>query len=242
MAGKILVYGATGGIGSETARRLKARGYDLHLAGRSAEKLDALAQELGASISVADLEKPESVAQVTAEAGPALNGLVYAVGTINLKPLNRLTAQDFERDFRLNAMGAALAAQAALPALKASEGSASILFFSTVAVAQGFASHASVSMAKGAVEGLTRALAAECAPKIRVNAIAPSLTRTPLAAGLFAQPAMAQALGQMHPLGRLGEAGDIAGLAAFLLSDEADWMTGQIIGVDGGRATLRTKG
>lgn len=242
MAGKILVYGATGGIGSETARRLKARGYELHLAGRSQEKLEQLADELGATSTVADLDEAGSIAAITAQAGPALAGLVYAVGTINLKPLARLTTADFERDFRLNAMGAALAVQAALPALKASEGTASVLLFSTVAVAQGFASHASVSMAKGAVEGLTRALAAEYAPKIRVNAVAPSLTRTPLAAGLTAQPAMAQALGQMHPLGRLGEASDIAGLAAFLLSGEADWITGQVIGVDGGRATLRTKG
>lgn len=242
MAGKILVYGATGGIGSETARRLKMRGHDLHLVGRSEEKLAAIAAELGATTTLADLDDADSFARITAEAGPHLSGLVYAVGTINLKPLNRLTPADFERDFRLNAMGAALAVQAALPALKASEGTASVLFFSTVAVAQGFASHATVSMAKGAVEGLTRALAAEYAPKIRVNAIAPSLTRTPLAAGLTAQPAMAQALGQMHPLGRLGEAGDIAALAAFLLSGEADWMTGQVIGVDGGRATLRTKG
>lgn len=242
MAGKILVYGATGGIGSETARRLKARGHDLHLVGRSEEKLGALAAELGATSTLADLDDADSFTKVAAEAGPDIAGLVYAVGTINLKPLNRLTSADFERDFRLNAMGAALAVQAALPALKAGEGTASVLFFSTVAVAQGFASHASVSMAKGAVEGLTRALAAEYAPKIRVNAIAPSLTRTPLAAGLTSQPAMAQALGQMHPLGRLGEASDIAGLAAFILSGEADWMTGQVIGVDGGRATLRTKG
>lgn len=242
MAGKILVYGATGGIGSQTARLLKTRGYDLHLAGRSSARLDALAAELGATTTAADLEDAGAVQQVTLDAGPVLCGLVYAVGTINLKPLARLTAADFERDFRLNALGAALAVQAALPALKACEGTASVLLFSTVAVAQGFASHASVSMAKGAVEGLTRALAAECAPKIRVNAIAPSLTRTPLAASLVAQPAMAQALGQLHPLGRLGEASDIAGLAAFLMSQEADWMTGQVIGVDGGRATLRTKG
>lgn len=242
MAGKILVYGATGGIGSQTARLLKTRGYDLHLAGRSSARLDALAAELGATTTAVDLEDAGAVQQVTLDAGPVLCGLVYAVGTINLKPLARLTAADFERDFRLNALGAALAVQAALPALKACEGTASVLLFSTVAVAQGFASHASVSMAKGAVEGLTRALAAECAPKIRVNAIAPSLTRTPLAASLVAQPAMAQALGQLHPLGRLGEASDIAGLAAFLMSQEADWMTGQVIGVDGGRATLRTKG
>ncbi|MBB4065357.1 SDR family NAD(P)-dependent oxidoreductase [Gellertiella hungarica] len=242
MTGKVLVYGGTGGIGSETARLLREKGYDLHIVGRSAEKVEALANELGASASIADLNDPGAFATVTAEAGPELAGLVYAVGTINPKPLARLTPADFEADFRLNAMGAALAVQAALPALKAGSGTSSVLLFSTVAVAQGFSSHASVSMAKGAVEGLARALAAELAPKIRVNAIAPSLTRTPLAAGLTSQPAMAQALGQMHPMGRLGEAIDTARLAAFLISEEAGWITGQIIGVDGGRSSLRTKG
>lgn len=242
MGAKTLILGATGGIGSETARRLKRAGHNLHLVGRSTEKLAALGQELDATTSVADIEDADALGRAIANAGNTLAGLVYAIGTINLKPLGRLSAGDFERDFRVNALGAALAVQAALPALKACEGTGSILFFSSVAVGQGFASHASISMAKGAVEGLTRALAAELAPKIRVNAIAPSLTRTPLSAGLTAQPAMAQALGQMHPLGRLGEADDIAALAAFLLSPDAGWITGQIVGVDGGRATLRTKG
>lgn len=242
MAGKILIYGGTGGIGSQTARLLAATGHSVHIVGRSAEKAEALAREIGCTCSLADLHDPASFARVMEETGSPLAGLVYAVGTINLKPLGRLTVTDFETDFRLNAMGAALAVQAALPALKAYEGTAAVLLFSTVAVAQGFPSHASIAMAKGAIEGLTRALGAELAPKIRVNAIAPSLTDTPLAASLTAQPAMAQALGQMHPLGRLGNAGDSAALAAFLMSDQAGWITGQIIGVDGGRSSLRTKG
>lgn len=242
MAGTILIYGGTGGIGSETARLVKARGYHVHLVSRSGERAAALAAELGATVSVADVTDAASFGRVAAEAGPSLAGLVYAVGSINLKPLGRMTVADFEADFRLNALGAALAVQAHLPALKAHEGTASVLLFSTVAVGQGFPSHASVAMAKGAVEGLTRALAAELAPKIRVNAIAPSLTDTPLAKSLTGQPAMAQALGQMHPLGRLGEAADSARMGSFLLSDEAGWITGQVIGVDGGRSALRTKG
>lgn len=242
MSGTILIYGGTGGIGSETARLLKAKGYHLHLVGRDASRLETIARALDAGMSVADVQDPESFGRVANEAGNSLAGLVYAVGTINLKPLGRLTSADFESDFRLNAMGAALAVQASLPALKAYAGTASVLLFSTVAVAQGFASHASVAMAKGAVEGLTRALGAELAPKIRVNAIAPSLTDTPLAKAITGQPAMAQALGQMHPLARLGTAADSARMAAFLVSDEADWITGQVIGVDGGRSTLRVKG
>jgi NAD(P)-dependent dehydrogenase (short-subunit alcohol dehydrogenase family) len=167
--------------------------------------------------------------------------VAYAVGTINLKPVGRLSDQDFEQDFQINALGAVRAIQAALPVFK-NQAAASVLLFSTVAVAQGFTAHASVAMAKGAIEGLTLALAAELAPKIRVNCIAPSLTKTPLAQALTSNDTMANAIAQMHALQRLGEADDIAPLASLLLSPEAGWITGQIIGVDGGRSTLRTKG
>jgi NAD(P)-dependent dehydrogenase (short-subunit alcohol dehydrogenase family) len=223
-------------------RLAPSEGYALHLVGRDMEKLADLAAELGAGISEADVTDDTAFARVAAEAGGMLSGLVYAVGSINLRPLARLSADGFTRDFRLNAQGAALAIQAALPALKAAPGVTSVVLFSSVAVAQGFSAHASVSMAKGAVEGLTRALAAELAPKIRVNAIAPSLTEPPLAAGLTGNPQMAASLAQMHPLGRLGKPQDSAALAAFLISEQADWISGQVIGVDGGRARLRSKG
>lgn len=236
-----LIYGGTGGIGSAIARAVSSRGRHVHLVGRDAARLDALAAETGAGTSVADVLDPDAFARATAAAGTPISGLVYAVGSINLKPIGRLSDADFERDFALNALGAARAVRAALPALKAAE-RASILLFSTVAVEQGFAAHASVSMAKGAVEGLTRALAAELSPKIRVNAIAPSLTRTPMAASLTASEQMAKAIGDLHAAGRLGEPDDIAALAALLLSDDATWITGQVIGVDGGRSRLRTKG
>jgi NAD(P)-dependent dehydrogenase (short-subunit alcohol dehydrogenase family) len=241
MPGTVLIWGGSGGIGAATARLLAADGFDLHLTGRDPARLAAIGAELGAGTSVADVTDPGALARVTAEAGGPLAGLVYAVGSINLRPLARLTAEDFERDFRLNAMGAALAVQAALPAMKAA-GGGSVVLFSSVAVAQGFTAHASVSMAKGAVEGLTRALAAELAPSIRVNAVAPSLTRTPLARGLTESPQVATAIAQMHALQRLGEPEDVAELAAFLVSPRSGWITGQVIGVDGGRASLRTKG
>lgn len=242
MAGKVLIFGGSGGIGAALARRLAAKGRPLHLVGRDPARLGPLALETNASWSVADVEDPDSFAGVASEAGSAIAGLVYAVGSINLKPLVRLSPADFERDFRLNALGAALAVQAALPALKAHEGVASVVLFSTVAATQGFAAHASVSMAKGAVEGLTLALAAEFAPRLRVNAIAPSLTRTPLAQALAGNQAMAAAIAQMHAIPRLGEPEDAAALAEFLLSDDSGWITGQVIGVDGGRSTLRVKG
>lgn len=242
MTGKVLIYGGNGGIGAATARALHARGVALHLVGRDEARLRAVAAELGASHSLADIFEAGAIERATNEAGTPLAGLVYAVGSINLKPLARLGLEDFERDFRLNAAGAALAIQAALPALKAFDGTASVLLFSSVAVQQGFAAHASVAMAKGAVEGLTRALAAELAPSIRVNAIAPSLTRTPLAAALTGNERMAEAIAQLHPMGRLGEPEDIGALAAFLMSQEAGWITGQVFGVDGGRSSLRVKG
>ncbi len=242
--GRYLIWGGSGGIGAAIARRLAAEGHQLHLAARDAHKLEAVAHDIGATFTVADALDGDAVRRATEEAaaGAALDGLCYAVGSINLKPAQRLSDADIEGDFRLNALGAFRAVQAALPALKKAEGPSSVLLFSTVAVAQGFAAHASVAMAKGAIEGLVRALGAELAPKVRVNAIAPSLTRTPLAATLTANPSVAEAIAGLHPLQRLGEVDDIAPLAALLLSPSSGWITGQVIGVDGGRSTLRTKG
>jgi NAD(P)-dependent dehydrogenase (short-subunit alcohol dehydrogenase family) len=242
MSGTFLIYGGNSGIGAATARLLASRGFKVHLAGRDQARLSAVTAETGGSFTVCDVLEDGAIARATEEAGSPLAGLIYCVGSINLKPLTRLTAADFTRDFRLNAEGAALAVQAALPALKANTTTASVTLFSTVAVHQGFTAHASVAMAKGAIEGLTLALAAELAPKIRVNCIAPSLMRTPLAQALTGNEQMASAIAQMHPLPRLGEPEDAARLAAFLATDDASWITGQVIGVDGGRSSLRTKG
>ena len=244
MAQTVLIYGGSSGIGAATARYVRARGDHVHLVGRDRARLESLSRELGASFSQGDVQDDSLFARATQEAcihGP-LSGLVYAVGTINLKPVTRLTDADFIADFTVNALGAARAVQAALVPLKAAEGTSSIVLFSTVAVAQGFAAHASVAMAKGAVEGLALSLAAELAPKIRVNTIAPSLTRTPLAKALTSNEPMAAAIAALHPLPRLGEPEDVAELAAFLLSKQAGWITGQVIGVDGGRSSLRVKG
>ena len=244
MSAAFLIYGGTGGIGAATARTLAKAGHKVHLVARDTAALETLAAEFGATFSAGNLETPGFIEQATREASKdgALQGLIYAVGTINLKPLGKLTDADFLRDFNINALWAAKAIQAALPALQKTEGTAGVVLFSTVAVAQGFAGHASVAMAKGAVEGLTLALAAELAPKIRVNCIAPSLTRTKLAARLVASAPVADSIAAMHALQRLGTGEDIAPLAALLASDQGSWITGQIIGVDGGRSSLRTKG
>jgi NAD(P)-dependent dehydrogenase (short-subunit alcohol dehydrogenase family) len=237
-----LIFGGSGGIGSNIARRLVDMGNTVHLTGRDYARTEHLANELGASFTVGDVREEGHIKSAVEQAGPVIDGLAYAIGTINLKPLARLSDADFLSDYTINALGAVKAVQASLPALKAASGTASVLLFSTIAVAQGFASHASISMAKGAIEGLTRALAAELAPKIRVNAIAPSLTETPLASALTGNAAIAQSIAALHAIPRLGTSDDIAALGALLLGNQSGWITGQVMAVDGGRSRARTKG
>lgn len=244
MSGAVLVFGATGGIGGAIAEGLAASGVPVHLAGRDAQRLAAMASRLGAPATVCDVLAPGAVAQAVAEAasagGGALAGLVFAVGSIVLKPAKRATVEDHLAAYRLNVVAAAEAIAAAEPALKAGQGS--VVLFSSVAARSGFANHSVIGPAKAAVEGLTVALAAELAPAVRVNCIAPSLTRTGIAAPLAGNEAMAKAIAAQHPIPRLGEAEDSAALARFLLGPAAGWITGQVFAVDGGRSSLRTKG
>lgn len=240
MAGHVIVFGATGGIGAALARRLAARGAAPFLVARDAGRLAALGAELGAPWQAADVTDGSAVKAAVAAAATPLAGLAFCVGSILLKPLARLTEADFLDTFRLNALAPALAVQAALPALAAGEGS--VVLFSSVAARRGFANHAAIAAAKAAVEGLAVSLAAELAPRVRVNVVAPSLTRTALAEPLTRSPQMAEAIAKQHPIPRLGEADDAAAMADFLLSGAAGWITGQVIGVDGGRGALAGKG
>lgn len=237
MKQKYLIYGSTGGIGSALCQRLNQLGCELHLVARNPDRLNAQAAALNAGFTAGDVLDPALFARAAENAG-GVTGLVYCVGTINLKPFGRLAQEDYLNDFRINAIGAAHAVQASLPALKKAPGGGSVVLFSSVAAERGFSFHASMGMAKSAVSGLTRSLAAELAPLIRVNAIAPSLTKTPLAEGILANDKTEATITALHPLKRLGTPDDIAAAAAFLLSSDSSWVTGQVIGVDGGRSTL----
>lgn len=229
MSRTTLLIGGSSGIGLATARLLLERGDQVLAAARTPGPL----AQLGIPVQPFDALEPVSL-----ELPPMIDSLVYFPGTISLKPFHRLTADDFLRDFQVNCLGAVNTIQAALPSLKAAP-SASIVLFSTIAVAQGMPFHASIAAAKGAVEGLTRSLAAEFAPKIRVNAIAPSLTDTPLASPLLNSELKRESAAKRHPLQRIGEPDEIAALVAFLLSDASRSLSGQIFRPDGGLSSLR---
>ena len=236
----ILVCG-TGAIGSAVARIVSRASARPILAGRDAAKLSALSAELaGAETRVVDFAVPEAVPEALGALPADLQGVVYAVGNARLQPMRALKPADLAADFALNCGSAFEVVRASAPAMK-KRGGGGVVLFSTVAVGQGFSRHASVGAAKGAVEGLARSLAAELAPsRIRVNAVAPSLTAgAAIAAPLTSNAKMAEGIAAMHPLGRLGEADDSAEVAAFLVSERASWITGQVWGVDGGRSSLR---
>jgi NAD(P)-dependent dehydrogenase (short-subunit alcohol dehydrogenase family) len=235
----VLIIGGVGGIGEALARRLRAAGRDVVVTARGLERAQASAGEIGATAMACDVLDEAAIGTVVAAAcrDGKLGGLVYAVGSITLKPLSRTTSEDMLAAFKLNVLGAMTAVRLASEALKAAHGS--VVLFSSIAASQGFPMHTAIGTAKAAVGGLTLSLAAELAPHVRINAIAPSLTMTPLAAGLTRSQAMADGIAALHPIPRLGTADEMAALAQFLLSADAGWMTGQIIGVDGGRSSLR---
>ncbi len=236
----VLVFGGVGGIGEALSRHLTNDGHRVFLTSRSSKRATTLANEIGAHALVADANKPETLSTAVAQASEdgVLHGLAYCIGSIVLKPLRAVTAVDMAESFHLNTVGAALAVQAAATPLK--QGNGSVVLFSSVAAQKGFPHHVAIAPAKAAIDGLTVSLAAELAPHVRVNAIAPSLTDTPLAANMLKNTKMAEALAAQHPLGRLGTPDDHAALAALLLAGTSGWITGQIFGVDGGRSCLGT--
>ena len=235
-----IIVGATGGVGSVIARDLSAAGHHLHLVGRDTAKLESLCGQLGnASYAVADAKISDQVATAVAEgAKSSVAGLVYAVGSIDLKPMARVTNVDMMHAFQINVATAVVAVQAAAKALKSTGGA--VVLYSSVAAQRGFPNHVITGTVKAAIEGLTVALAADMAPAVRVNTIAPSLLDTLMARPILSSANMAEAIAKAHPLGRVGTAADVAHLTQLLLQKET-WITGQIFGVDGGRAAIAGK-
>ena len=228
-----VVIGGTSGIGLEVVKMLAAEGNSVFILSRTNRNLE--------DISNASFYSWDATGDIPPEGDfpAAIDGLVYCPGTVNLKPFHRLTTTDFLNDYKVNVEGAVKAIQFFLPMLKAAE-NPSIVLFSTVAVKTGMLFHSSIATSKGAVEGLTRSLAADFAPKIRVNCVAPSLIQTPLTERLTSSEEKVQASAKRHPLGRIGQVNDIAQMVCFLLSDKAGWMSGEVLHVDGGLSSIKT--
>ena len=234
---KKVILGATGSIGSSLAKKLVESGEQVHLVGRDQSSLSELAKNLNSSFTICDvLEENFSEKILNDLADESINGLAFCVGSIDLKPLKLTKKSDFMQSFNLNLISATEVIKSLADNLKKNKGS--IVLFSTVAVKQGFPNHAIVSSAKGAIEGLTLALAAEFAPNVRVNCIAPSLTNSKISNFLLKNEKVAEGIAKMHPMKRIGEGEDSASIAKFLLTDESSWITGQILGVDGGRSSV----
>ena len=231
MKKNILIIGGSSGIGRALVDLL-APEHNIYVASRSNE---SLANTGVTHISYDVMNDALDLSNLPEQ----LDGFVYCPGSINLRPFRGLKPQTFQEDFNLNVLGAVKSLQAVLSLLQKSS-QASLVFYSTVAVSTGMPFHASVAASKGALEGLTRSLAAEYAPKFRVNCIAPSLTNTPLADKFLNNEAKLEKAQERHPLKQVGTAKNIAQMTAFLLGEESQWMTGQILHVDGGIGDLKT--
>ena len=227
----ILIVGGSSGIGLALATQLASKN-KVFVASRSSEAI----QHLDVEHIVYDATQDELD---TSKLPEVLHGFVYCPGSINLRPFKGMKLEAFKSDFEINVIGAVRSLKAVLGHLNAS-GNAAVVFYSTVAVQTGMPFHSSVAASKGAIEGLTRSLAAEFAPHIRVNAIAPSLVDTPLASKFLNNEVKMEKANERHHLGRVGNANEIAQATAFLLGEESSWMTGRILQLDGGIGNLKT--
>ena len=237
MSGKYLIFGATGSIGSNLAKLMVSKNQNVQLISRDENGLNTLSSELGCKYTVVDVLDEQSVKNLKNEfESKEIAGIAYCVGSIDLKPVRAVKKDDFMKCFDLNFFPIVETIKNFQDNLKKNKGS--IVMFSTVAVQRGFTNHSIIASVKGAIEGLTVSLAAEFAPNIRVNCIAPSLTKSKIADPILKNKLIAEGVAKAHPMKRVGEGKDAAAMAQFLLSEDSSWITGQIIGVDGGRSKL----
>ena len=235
MDAKYLIFGATGSIGSNLANQLYNSNEDIHLVARNEQEVKTLSEKFKCTYSVADVLEDNFIEKVKSQISE-VKGIAYCVGSIDLKPFRMVNEQDFNKCMKLNLYSAVEAIKGYQESLKKNKGS--VVLFSTVAAQRGFTNHAIIASTKAAVEGLTVSLAAEFAPNIRVNCIAPSLTNSKIAEPMLKNKALADGIAKAHPLKRLGEGKDSASLAKFLITEDSSWVTGQVIAVDGGRSKL----
>ena len=230
--GNFVLIGGSYGIGFQLAQQLVEEGNTVHIYARTIGKLVESENLIFHTHNV--MEDKLDPSQIT----NMIDGLVYLPGSIQLKPFHRISKQDFLDDFHINFLGAVDSIQAFLPQLKEAKGS--IVLISSIAATTGMPFHTSISAAKGAIEGFAKSLAAELAPNVRVNVVAPSLTDTPLAERFLSSPEKKDASSKRHPLGRVGKAEDIAEAISYLLSPKSSWVSGQVLHIDGGMSSLKT--
>ena len=236
MSGKILIFGATGAVGSSLAKSLRNNS-ECHLIWKNQEEVSRIADETGHSFSVADVLEDNFIEKIEQDlSNTEISGIAYCIGSIDLKPINLISKKDVLKCFSLNLFPVYDIVKKFHQNLKKNKGS--IVLFSTVAVKQGFPNHSIISPAKASIEGLTVSLASEFSPHVWVNCIAPSMSNSKMASKILKNEKIAEGIAKQHPLKRVGEGKDSASLAKFLLSDESSWITGQIIGVDGGRSNI----
>jgi len=235
MSEKYLIFGATGSVGSNLSKLLKDSDYNIHLVARNNDEVAKLSDQLGCSYTVANVLEDGFVEKIKNDVKD-VKGIAYCVGSIDLKPIRMVTEEDFNKCMKLNLYSAVEVIKGFQESLKKNKGS--LVLFSTVAAQRGFTNHSIIASTKAAVEGLTVSLAAEFAPNIRVNCIAPSLTNSKIAQPMLKNSSIAEGIAKAHPLKRLGEGKDSASLAKFLITEDSSWITGQIIAVDGGRSKL----
>lgn len=239
-APNLIIFGAAGGIGSALARRAKARGWNLALAGRTLENLQPLAEQLNAAAYAVDVTQPDPVQSVVQQALSQLgrlDGVAHCVGSIILKPAHLTSDAEWHQTLTLNLTSAFYVLRAATQAMT---NGGSIALVSSVAARVGLPNHEAIAAAKAGIIGLVQSAAASYASKnLRVNCVAPGLVRTPLASRLTSNEASLKVSQAMHPLGRIGEPDDVASALEWLLDPQNSWITGQVVSLDGGMSTVR---